>query len=82
MVLGRGTDQRHAADVDVLDDFVIGHIRFGDGRFKGIQVDGRQVDVIPPQVEQLPVIGLCRPGQQSAVDGRVQSLDPSAQDFR
>src|SRR5690606_24734622 len=43
MVLGGGADHGRAADVDILDDVVIGRAR-GDGFLEGIEVDGDEVD--------------------------------------
>ena len=36
MIFSGGTDERNAADVNIFNDFIIGYIGFGNGRFKGI----------------------------------------------
>ena len=50
MILRRSADEGHAADVDVFDGISISDIWFGDGLFKGIEIDGNEVNVVPAEV--------------------------------
>jgi hypothetical protein len=81
VILCCSADEGHAADVDVFDGVCIGDVRFGDGLFKGIEINGDEVNVIPAEVEELLVVFVGGAGEESAVDGGVESLDPSAKDF-
>jgi hypothetical protein len=51
VVFCRSADERHSADINILDHLGIGYIRPGDGSFEGIEIDGDQVDVVPAQVK-------------------------------
>ena len=76
VVLGRRADHRRAADVDVLDDFIIGRA-LGDGFLERVEVDHHQInrtDVVG--VHRRAVVGIVTQGQQTAVHHRVQRLDP------
>ena len=81
MVLGGGADHRRAANVDVLDAVrVVG--AGGDGRLERVKVDRDQVDRadIMRRHRRL-VAGVTAPGEQAAVDFRMQRLDPAVHDF-
>src|SRR5688500_10664726 len=81
MVLCRGADESHTADVDVFDGISIGDIWPGNSLFEWIEVDGDEIDIIPAKVEKLPMVFIRRTSQQSAMDGGMQCLDASAQNF-
>ena len=81
MVLCRRPDHRRSANVDVLDRLVESGTA-GDRPFEGVEIDGEKVDPADPLLTERGHVGLHRPsGQQSAVDLRVQGLDPAAEDL-
>ena len=53
MVLCRGTDEGHTADVYVFDGVGVGDIRFGNRLLKRIEIHGNEVNIIPAEVQQL-----------------------------
>ncbi len=74
VVLGRGTQQRDAADVDQLDGGLAG---------EGIEVADDDVDRGDAvALKLLQVLGLVAPRQDAAVDGGVQSLDAPVEYLR
>src|SRR5205807_7014050 len=81
-VLRRGPEERHPADVDLLQRSV--EIRLAPhGGLEGIERDRRQVDRPDPVPGQLRLVpGIAAHGQQPAVHRRVERLDPSIQDLR
>src|SRR5689334_20745639 len=81
MVFRCRTDECYAADVNVFDGVGVSDIRFGDGLFKGIEVDGDEVNVIPTEVDELLMVFVSRASEQSAMDGRMEGLDSSTKDF-
>ena len=82
-VLGCTADHRRAADVDVLDGILKGHVRFGDGLAERIEVDADQVDGLDAVVgDLLHVVGNIPPGKKGSVDLRMEGLDPAVTDFR
>ena len=72
MVLCRGTDEGHAADVNVFDGICIRDIGLGNRLLERIEIDSDEVNVIPAEVKQLFVVCICGAGKQSAVDGGMQ----------
>ena len=58
MILRRGADEGHAADINIFDGIGIGDVGFGNGLFKGIEVDSDEVNVIPAEVQQLLVVSI------------------------
>ena len=82
VVLGRRPHHRRAADVDVLDCGLPADRRIGDRRFKRIQVDHDHIDRVDALGRQVSLVGgVGAPGQDAAVNARVQGLDPAAQDL-
>ena len=81
MVFRRGADEGHATDVDVFYGVSVGDIWFGNRLFKWIKIDRDKVNIVPTKIEQLLMIFVGGTGKESAVDGRVESLDSSAKDF-
>ena len=81
MILRCSADEGHAADVDVFDGIGVGDIRFGDGFFEGIKIHGDEVNVVPAEIEELLMVFFGGARKESAVDGGVESLYPSAKDF-
>ena len=81
VVLGRGADQGRAADVDVFDAIVETGARL-NRRLEGIQIDHQQIDGADGVfLHRLLVPGVVAPGQQPAMDLRVQGLDPAVHDL-
>jgi hypothetical protein len=82
VVLGCGADHGRAADVDVLDAFLVAGTR-GDGCLERVEVHHQQVDRLDAVRRHLPamLIVLAQP-QQAAMDLRVERLDPAVQDLR
>ena len=82
-VLGSGTEHGRAADVDVLDGFREGHVRFLDGGLEGIEIDDDKVDVLERVfLHGLLMGGIVAHGEKTGMDLRVQSLDAAVQHFR
>ncbi len=83
VVLGRRSNHRRAADVDVLDDLgVVGpHPR--RRAFEGIEVDHHQVDVLDVVLGGgADVLGVVADREQSGVELGVKRLDPAVHDLR
>ncbi len=82
VVLGGATDQRRPADVDVLDAVLEGRAtRHGGG--EGIEIRNQEIDrrdAVPR--DRFQMVGPVAPRQESAVDCRMQRLDPPVQHFR
>src|SRR6266496_2189289 len=81
MILRCGTDEGYAADVNVFDCIGIGDIRFGNGLFKGIEVHGNEINIVPTKIKKLLVIFFCRSSEQSAMNRGMERLDTSTEDF-
>ena len=82
-VLGRSPHHGRAADIDVLDGFGFGHVRFRDGLFEGIQVHHHQVDGFDAVLLHVfHVFRVAAYRQDAAVDLRVQGLHPAVHHFR
>lgn len=83
MILGRGADQRRAADVNVLDGILERRGGVGDGLLKRIEIDDDQVNRVDVRRGQgVEVCGQIPAGEDAGVDLGMQGLDPSTQDFR
>ena len=83
VVFRRRAQHRRAADVDVLDGYRQGHVRFQDGFLEGVEVDGHDVDGLNAQVFQLGhVFGFFPHCQDAAVNRRVEGFDSPVQAFR
>src|SRR5215211_1025953 len=82
MILRRGTEEGHTANVNIFDGIRVCNIWFGDGLFKWIEIDSDEIDVIPAEIKELLAIFWRGTGKQSTVDGGVQRFDASAKDFR
>ncbi len=81
VVLGRGAQQGHPADVDLLHGLGQRDAGLGHRLAEGVEVADHQVDegqVVRGQLGQ--VFGRAA-GQNAAVHGRVQRLDPAAQNL-
>ena len=82
MVLGRRPHHRRAADVDVFNRGLPAHGRIRHRRLEGVQVDHDHIDRVDALGRQVSLMGgVGAPGQDAAVDARVQGLDPAAQDL-
>src|SRR5262249_5057881 len=80
VVLGGGPDHGRPADVDALQDVVEGGGGPAGRLLEGVQVDRDEVDRLDPvEVELAQVLGVVAPGQDAAVDRRVEGLDAAVQ---
>ncbi len=80
VVLGRGPQQRGAADVDVFDGVLQSAIGFGNGLLELVEVDHHQVDGFNAVGRHLLLVaGQVPASQDAAMDLGVQSLDPAIQ---
>ena len=82
VVFGCSPQQGHAADVDLLDRGRQRHVGVRHSLLEGIEVDHDQVDRADSVLGQFVQISCGTAGQDGAVDGWVQCLDPSPQNFR
>ena len=82
MVLGGGADQGGSADVDLFHRLVA--VRAArDGFLERVEVDDDEVDRRDPvRLHRFPVGGEVAPGEDAAMDRRVQRLDPPVHHFR
>ncbi len=77
-VLPRRAQQRRAPDVDLLDELVKRRLRVLRGLRERIQVHDHQIDQLHAlRLDRRQVIGTMAPGEDPAVDFRVQRLDPA-----
>ena len=82
MVLGGGADQRHAADIDILDAILGARVR-RNRRRKRVEIAHEEIDRRdPPFGKRGEVIGPVPPGEETRMDGGVQGLDPAVEEFR
>ncbi|MNE38242.1 hypothetical protein D3C80_1321350 [compost metagenome] len=83
MVLRRRTQHRRSADIDILDRFLVGHIRLGNRLRERIQIHHHQVDVTETKLRHLTrMLLVVTNSQQAAVYGRMKGFDPSVHNFR
>jgi hypothetical protein len=83
VVLGGPSDQAWSADVDVLDGLFEADVGSGDGGLERVEVDDHEVDRLDPLgFEGLKIFGNIATGENSAVELRVECLDPAAEDLR
>ncbi len=76
MVLGGRAQHGGAADVDVLDALFEGGAVAGNRVEEGIEIAGDEVDgANTVLLERFGVGGQVTPGQDAAMDGRVERLD-------
>ena len=76
MVLGRPTDHRGPADIDVLDAILVGGA-FRDGRLEWIEIDDEEIDRRDDVCPGLRlVLGIAADGEQSTVNRGMQGLQP------
>ena len=81
-VLGRRAEERHAADVDLLEGLVEVGARIADGLGEGIEVDDDDVDLLDPVLGQLgDVVRQVAPCEQPSEDLRVKGLDAPSEDL-
>ena len=81
-VLRRRPQQRHAADVDLLQRLVESRVRLAHGLGERVEVDDDDVDLLDAALGQLiEVIGLIATCEQPGEDLRMKRLDPAAQDL-
>ena len=75
-------DHRRAADVDALDQR-IGIRALGEAGLERVEVDDDQIDHLDAmRLERRPILRDMAPGEQAAMDGRMQGLHPAVQDLR
>ena len=81
-VLRRRPQQRHAADVDLLQRLVEAGVRLAHRLREGVEVDDHEVDLLDAVLGQLgEVVGLVATGEEPGEDLRVERLDPAAEDL-
>ena len=94
-VLGRAADrrhagevlrcrpqERHAADVDLLERLVEGRLGLADGLRERVEVDDHHVDRLDLRLGQLrEVVGPVPAGEQRGEDGGMQRLHPAVEDL-
>ena len=82
VVFGGGADHGGAADVDVFDGFFEGGVGFGDGGFKGVEVDDDQVDGLDVVLlHGGEVGGVVAEGEKAAVDEGMEGFDAAVHHF-
>ncbi|MNV46200.1 hypothetical protein D3C71_1380240 [compost metagenome] len=82
MVLRCRTQHRRSADIDILDGFLVGYVRFCDRFRERIQIHNNQIDVVQTKLLHLTrVLLVITNRKQSAVYSRVQGFDTSVHDF-
>lgn len=79
VVLGGGTDQGHATNVNLLNGLGDADVDLGNGVLEGVQVADDIVDLGDALLSQILLIGVEVTGENATVDGGVQSLDTAAQ---
>ena len=78
VILRRAAEHGRAADVDVLDRFLEGHVGLGDGLFKGVEIHHHEVDGEDAVRLRLgDVLRVFAQEEQAAVHLRVQRFDPA-----
>src|SRR5512133_941097 len=82
MVLRRSADEGHTTDVNVFDGICKCDIWFRNRFFKWIEIHCNEVNIIPTEIKQLLMIFLCGAGEQASMNGWMERLDASAEDFR
>lgn len=79
MVLGRGPDEGHASNVNLLDSLGDADIDLGNGVLEGVQVAHDIVDLGDALLGQILLVRLQVAGKDAAVDSGVQSLDTTTE---
>lgn len=79
VVLGRGTDQSDAANVDLLDSLGDADVGLGNGLLEGVEVADNVVDLVDVLVGKVLVVRLDVTGKDTGVDGGVEGLDTAAE---
>ena len=83
VILGRRAHHRGPADIDILDRGREAGVGFFHHLLEGIKVDYYQVDRFQVMLGHLAAMRRhVAPGQDTAVDPRMQGLDSSVQDLR
>jgi hypothetical protein len=80
-ILGRRTQHRRAADIDVLDRIFQRAIRLHGNLLEWIQVQHQQIDGSDAMLRHHRIVGAAA-SKQAAMDIRMQRLDPAVHDFR
>ena len=82
-VLRGGAQQRGPADVDHLDRLLLGHAALRGDLGEGVEVDDDEVERLDRErLERGEVVLAVAPGEDAAVDPRVQRLHASAEHLR
>ncbi len=83
VALRRRAQQRRAADVDHLDDVAVRRVRRLGGTLEGIEVHADEVERSDPVLrERCQVVGHVAPGEDAAVDLRVERLHAPSEQLR
>ena len=81
VIFRRRPQQRHPADVDLLDGLGQGDASLGHRLLKGIEIDDDQINGDKLMRLQFGLMGRRPPGQDAAVDGGMERFDPAIQNF-
>jgi hypothetical protein len=83
VVLGRRTDHRRTADVDVLDRLGQRDVGLGNGFAKGVEIHAHQIDGRDAVAcDRRHVLGQIAARQDAGVHLRMQGLDAAVEHFR
>jgi hypothetical protein len=81
VILRRRTQQRRAADIDVLDSLAERHVAARHGLFERIEIDDDKIDRLDPLCRHHRIVDTAA-GEDPAMDFGVQGLDPAFHHFR
>ncbi len=81
-ILGRGPQQRDAANINLLDGLGLGDIGAGHGTAERIQVAYHQVKRLHPLLAQISQVLRGATSENAAMNRRVQGFDATAQHLR
>ena len=82
MVLGSGSNQRDAADVNLLNGLVHRDANLPNGLLERVEVADDKIDLLDSLFLQILLVRFHVPGEDTAVDGRVERLDAAAEHLR
>lgn len=77
VVLGSGSDEGNAANVNLLDSLGDADVDLGDSVLEGVEVADDVVDLVDVLLSQVLFVRGEVPSQDTSVDGGVERLDPA-----
>lgn len=78
VVLGSSADERHAANINLLDGLGDADVDLGNSILEGVQVADDVVNLIDVLVCKVLLVGFEVASENTSVDSRVQSLDTAS----